>query len=632
MPSIHDYEPLFGEWKIGKRLGKGGFGEVYSIYKEAFGITQWAAVKRIELPQSSPEKDSVLLERVKAEIMSMIQMKDYPHIVKIEDFAIVNWKRDDGQDILIRMELLTSLEEKIKDGPLPVDEIIKLGIHICKMLEVCEQHNIIHRDIKPANIFITKYGDYKLGDFGISRTLADGSASTSIGTMDFIAPEVASFRQKYDSRVDIYSLGLTMYYLLNGNRLPFEDEDSDESPVVRRIYGEGLPNIEGVSEWLFRVVSSACAYKAIERYGNAEIMRKRLVRGQDTISIYNEHGYLRFYDLYNDMLYEVKKHSLRYYKDWMYYINATTECLFRIRKDGTNKMRLTDVAVHRYRIHNDWLYYRDTVAGNMILKGRLFRIHLDGTNNTQLTEELVANYRYWGEWIFYVTGIKSSSCLYRIRLDGGDKMKLADDVISSTYHIFGDWLFYTTGKKYDYCLFKVRFDGTDRMKLVNGRVSYFWTEEKWIFYKISGNNTNLYRIRIDGSDYRVVIADGFRSILAIKDKCLYYSDYNSVYKIELDGTSKSRITDYDTESLYFLGDFIYYSVEKDNGLYKLFRVHLDGKYNEMIISDLDEHSLGYDEYDDEENPISLRFNCKSNPDVLNIIRPDGIICQINEDR
>jgi serine/threonine-protein kinase len=219
MSSIYDYEPLFGEWKIGKRLGKGGFGEVYSIYKEAFGITQWAAVKRIELPHNNPEKDNVLLERVKAEIMSMIQMKDYPHIVKIEDFAVVDWKRDEGQDILIRMELLTSLEEKLKDGPLSVDEIVKMGIHLCKMLEVCEQQNIIHRDIKPANIFITKYGDYKLGDFGIARTLSDGVASTGIGTLDYMAPEV--IRGKYDGRVDIYSLGVTMYYLLNGNKLPF---------------------------------------------------------------------------------------------------------------------------------------------------------------------------------------------------------------------------------------------------------------------------------------------------------------------------------------------------------------------------------------------------------------------------
>ena len=170
------------------------------------------------------------------------------------------------------MELLTSLEEKLKDGLLPIDEVIKLGIHICRMLEVCEKQNIIHRDIKPANIFVTEYGDYKLGDFGIARTLQDGSASTSIGTMDFIAPEVASYRQRYDSRVDIYSLGLTLYYLLNGNKLPFEGEDNEESPLVRRIDGEPLPQLKGISERLSYMVLKASSFKPNDRYSNIKEM------------------------------------------------------------------------------------------------------------------------------------------------------------------------------------------------------------------------------------------------------------------------------------------------------------------------------------------------------------------------
>ncbi|MCL2152798.1 MAG: DUF2791 family P-loop domain-containing protein [Oscillospiraceae bacterium] len=276
MATIYDYEPLFGEWKIKERLGRGGFGEVYSVYKEAFGITQWAAVKRIELPQVSPEKDKALLDRVKAEIESMLKLKAVPHIVKIEDFAVVDWKRDKGQDILIRMELLTSLEEKLKYGLLPIDEVIKLGIHICRMLEICEKQNIIHRDIKPANIFVTEYGDYKLGDFGIARTLQDGSASTSIGTMDYIAPEVATFRQRYDSRVDIYSLGLTLYYLLNGNKLPFEGEDNEESPLVRRIDGEPLPYIVDVPNQFSNVVSRACSFKADNRFDTSGEFRRAL--------------------------------------------------------------------------------------------------------------------------------------------------------------------------------------------------------------------------------------------------------------------------------------------------------------------------------------------------------------------
>jgi DNA-directed RNA polymerase subunit RPC12/RpoP len=84
---------------------------------------------------------------------------------------IKEWKRSESQngahwDILIRMELLTSLTEHANDKPLSTDDVIKLGIHICRALELCAVKKTIHRDIKPDNIFISQYGDYKLGDLG----------------------------------------------------------------------------------------------------------------------------------------------------------------------------------------------------------------------------------------------------------------------------------------------------------------------------------------------------------------------------------------------------------------------------------------------------------------------------------
>ena len=271
MASIHDYEPLFGSWTAADDpLGRGAFGEVYEVHRKSMGMTQRAAVKRISFSKAQLDESPQRYELVKNEIQSMLDMKGAGNIVAIEEFTEVNWRRGHGKDILIRMELLMGLDSLLKKDTLPENEVVKLGIHICRALVLCEERNIIHRDIKPANIFKSPFGDYKLGDFGIARTLTDGKASTHAGTPGFIAPEVM-YSRKYDLRADIYSLGITLYYMLNGNKLPFEDDGSDDSPIVRLLDGEPLPVLKA-SSWLWEVVTKACAHKPEGRYSSPKEM------------------------------------------------------------------------------------------------------------------------------------------------------------------------------------------------------------------------------------------------------------------------------------------------------------------------------------------------------------------------
>ncbi|MCL2415820.1 MAG: serine/threonine protein kinase [Defluviitaleaceae bacterium] len=278
MPNIRDYEPLFDGWKIQKLLGRGSYGEVFKISREILEITQYSAVKQISISDLELRKNPKLLIRVKAEIRSMLEMSESPYIVRIQDFAIKDWIYDGGKDILIRMELLTNLESIIDYGEkiMPIEEIRKLGIHICRILEICEEKNIIHRDIKPDNIFRSEMGYYKLGDFGIARVMVGGQASTYAGSGNYMAPEIF-MRKKYDRRVDIYSLGITLYYLLNRNKLPFEGKDS-ESSLAKRMGGEKLPvpNGEGIPREFAKVVLKACAYDPNDRFESAALMREAL--------------------------------------------------------------------------------------------------------------------------------------------------------------------------------------------------------------------------------------------------------------------------------------------------------------------------------------------------------------------
>jgi hypothetical protein len=161
--------------------------------------------------------------------------------------------------------------------------IIKLGIDICKALEVCQKHNIIHRDIKPENIFVSDMGDFKLGDFGIARQIEKTMSGLSRkGTFSYIAPEVYK-GEPYGSTVDIYSLGMVMYRLLNNNRLPFMPPyperityEAKETSLLRRVNGEAIPMPSNDNGRLAEIVLKACAYEPKDRYDSPSVMRKAL--------------------------------------------------------------------------------------------------------------------------------------------------------------------------------------------------------------------------------------------------------------------------------------------------------------------------------------------------------------------
>ncbi|MCL1791412.1 MAG: leucine-rich repeat domain-containing protein, partial [Peptococcaceae bacterium] len=163
------------------------------------------------------------------------------------------------------------------------EEVVKLGVHICRALELCAQDNIIHRDIKPENIFITHEGDYKLGDFGVAKQIENTMGGVSKkGSYSTMAPEV--FRgEHYGTGVDIYGLGIVMYTLLNKNRAPFMPAYPQsitpidrEFSMEKRMSGEPIPEIKGVSPALNAIVLKACAADRQDRFSGPGAMREAL--------------------------------------------------------------------------------------------------------------------------------------------------------------------------------------------------------------------------------------------------------------------------------------------------------------------------------------------------------------------
>ena len=290
---------VWPEWELIEKIGEGSFGKVYKAKRTERGRSFYSAIKIISIPASKGELDSVraemnneqstreyfrnLVEDCIQEIYTMEHFCGNSHVVSFEDFKVVEYLDEIGWDISIRMEYLTSFMDYCTGKELTEKEVIKLGCDLAMALIYCRKLNIIHRDVKPENIFVSRFGDFKLGDFGIAREQAHTMSNMSKkGTYSYMAPEIYK-GEKYDSSIDIYSLGIVLYKLMNQNRLPFLSLDKQlityrdkETALARRMAGEKMPAPVNASASFSHIILKACAYEPGKRYRKPEDMLRDL--------------------------------------------------------------------------------------------------------------------------------------------------------------------------------------------------------------------------------------------------------------------------------------------------------------------------------------------------------------------
>ena len=294
-----EYSKIFNNWEVTEEIGSGSYGKVFKMQRNEGNVSYASALKVITIPQNDSEikakraegesQESIstyyqgVTEGLLNEIQIMAELRGNSNIVSYEDHQIVRHEDGIGCDIFIRMELLTSFIDYMASNEIKEKDIIRLGIDICKALEICEKKKIIHRDIKPGNIFVSNTGDFKLGDFGIARTIEKTVGGLSKkGTYRYMAPEVYK-GEPYGKTVDICSLGLVMYYLANGKRTPFLPDapisvthDDEENALIRRMRGERMMPPKFASNGLSAIILKACSYDGRDRYPDAEHMRHDL--------------------------------------------------------------------------------------------------------------------------------------------------------------------------------------------------------------------------------------------------------------------------------------------------------------------------------------------------------------------
>ncbi len=292
---ISDLKLPWRDWTVVGRLGSGSYGTVFEI--ERVHYNERSAVKVITIPPDQDQLDSDYSDglseetihqkyadqraRIEREYRLMAEMKSHPNIVRCEDIVTEPVEDGIGWNIYIRMELLQPLHKYLRDHTLEPEDVRQLGMDLCEALHACQKKGIIHRDIKPENILLSEFGSFKLGDFGVARTMDHTTAATFAGTERYMAPEVWEHRS-YNHTVDIYSLGLVMYWLLNERRIPFLSPDREPSApeiqyaITRRLNGEPLPAPRGGSDRLKAIVLKACAHQPNDRWQSAEEMLEAL--------------------------------------------------------------------------------------------------------------------------------------------------------------------------------------------------------------------------------------------------------------------------------------------------------------------------------------------------------------------
>ena len=230
-----------GSYSVTAKIGEGGMGEVYRARDTK--LDRDVALK--VLPQAfTDDPDRLARFEREAKVLASLNHPNIGHIYGLEEA--------EGQKALV-LELVEgpTLADRIKQGPIPVDEALPIAKQIAEALEAAHEAGVIHRDLKPANIKVKDDGTVKVLDFGLAKAFepdaSDVSASMSptisltaaatqmgmvIGTAAYMAPEQAKGKV-VDKRADIWAYGAVLFEMLTGKKL-FNRRKQNRSGRSRR--------------------------------------------------------------------------------------------------------------------------------------------------------------------------------------------------------------------------------------------------------------------------------------------------------------------------------------------------------------------------------------------------------------
>ena len=254
----------FGRYEIIAELKRGGMSIVYHAHDPR--TDRDVALK--VLPRKLLH-DSNFRERFDREARTIAAL-EHPAIVPVYDFG----EQDSQPYLVMRYMTGRSLIEKLRQGPLPHDQVVSILRRIASALDYAHRQGVIHRDLKPGNILFDQFGESYLADFGIAQ-LAEGSTKLTgerafVGTPAYMSPEQVHGEEQLDTRSDIYALGIILFEMLTG-KLPF-DADTPTRLMMKHVL-DPIPPVRTLSPSLpdatEAIITRALAKERTGRYSSA---------------------------------------------------------------------------------------------------------------------------------------------------------------------------------------------------------------------------------------------------------------------------------------------------------------------------------------------------------------------------
>ncbi|MBN8612832.1 MAG: protein kinase [Deltaproteobacteria bacterium] len=263
-----------GRYKIRRRIGRGGMGEVWAAWDET--LKREVALKVLR----TDRQDAVAVARFEIEVRATTELS-HPNTVRVFDFGAT----EDGISYyameLLDGEPLSALLRR--EGKLEPARCVWLGTQVARALAEAHARGIVHRDMKPENVFVTHAGDEsdhaKVLDFGIARFSASTVGLTEdaiVGTPQYLAPELL-LGEKASPAADVYGLGVVLFQMLTGT-FPFEADDGRALLLARlAVEPRGVRDLAPeVSEELAEVVRRSLAREPEQRFPHGRALADAL--------------------------------------------------------------------------------------------------------------------------------------------------------------------------------------------------------------------------------------------------------------------------------------------------------------------------------------------------------------------
>ncbi len=258
-----------GDYEILSELGSGGMGRVYKVRNV---LSDRIEAMKVLLPDVATRQE--LAARFQREIKLLASL-NHPNIAALRTALTI-----DNQLVMI-MEYVegTTLADRLGSGPIAVSDTLNYIDQVLNALSYAHGQHVIHRDIKPANIILTPQGLIKVMDFGIARSGEDRSLTmtgTTLGSLSYMSPEQVK-GETTDARSDLYSVGISTYELVTGQR-PFQAH-SDYSIMAAHVKEVPRPPIElhqGFPPALNEIILMAISKDPAQRFQTAEAFRNAL--------------------------------------------------------------------------------------------------------------------------------------------------------------------------------------------------------------------------------------------------------------------------------------------------------------------------------------------------------------------